>query len=349
MKTEQSKVKIRRIERIIGFFLFLAFFLNLNDVYAAQNTYDCDCSPEAIKGSCNAGIRQSGNWIYITSDPGQECKKVFWYADEAPHTSVLIKGKSIEEWGGIVNKEPQLSIDSCRVCKDLTKEKKKKDDTTSQRTKDQFRESLDADGADSNPPENAPSANDEMASKHGKDRFVDMLESTENGNAQQATPPDAAPAPATAEDLALQANVEAMKRKLEQTKVTAEMERQQSEIKAKELEAKSQEAHAKYEEAKARSDQLEREGSSGGGFGKALGIILQGVATGVQTYNSVNAIKGATSIPTIPVPSGGTTSPPTSGYSGGGSQPSSGGSQPYNDWQDRSNDPCHGVRPCSQR
>lgn len=74
----------------------------------------CDCSEKV--GSCNASISKKTNWITIVSD-SQTCAMVVWHADGEPHVTTVIDGSEREEWLG-PTANPELSIDSCSLCRD---------------------------------------------------------------------------------------------------------------------------------------------------------------------------------------------------------------------------------------
>jgi hypothetical protein len=252
---------------------------------AAQNPTDCDCSPQAVTGECRAVISKSGNWINIKSNGG-ECSKVNWFANEDPLTTVLIHGHATEEWGGILNKEPNLSVFSCKICTDQSKRQNKKEETSSQRTKDQFHDLLKSDIGNPNPSSQAPLTDDETSPQRAKDQFQDLLKS--NGTDSPPTHP-AAQVPKTADEVKRQANVEAMKRKIEQAKVeagNAREQRDQEEIKFK-LESERSEAKIKDLQAQAEAN------SNNGAWVNVLGAVLQGVAVGVQGANTLNTINNS--------------------------------------------------------
>lgn len=74
----------------------------------------CDCSTKL--GSCVAAVKIQGNQI-LTSSNSQQCSMVVFYADGQPNITIVTDGISAEEWLG-PSKNPQLSIDSCKVCRD---------------------------------------------------------------------------------------------------------------------------------------------------------------------------------------------------------------------------------------
>lgn len=90
--------------------LFILVFVISDYAYA----WRCDC--EKKLGACTAQIKQQGDQILISSSVPQ-CSLVVFHADGTPQVTNVTEGISSQVWLG-QNKNPQLTIDSCTICKD---------------------------------------------------------------------------------------------------------------------------------------------------------------------------------------------------------------------------------------
>jgi hypothetical protein len=95
--------------------LTIIFFI-MPIVTHSQPLTRCQCTYENWVGDCQAKVELKGNWFKIISNT-QQCSRVDWYIDGNPHVTIVTDGAEMEEWLG-QSKSPQLSIGSCKVCKD---------------------------------------------------------------------------------------------------------------------------------------------------------------------------------------------------------------------------------------
>jgi hypothetical protein len=98
-------------EYVLATALFLAIL-----PAGAQQLTRCQCTYKGWVGDCTATVKQNENWITVTSST-QQCSRVDWYADAQPQVTVVMGGKESLEWLGQA-KTPQLTVQSCKVCKD---------------------------------------------------------------------------------------------------------------------------------------------------------------------------------------------------------------------------------------
>ncbi len=100
---------------MMRFYILIGILLILVSVAAStQDAGRCDCAPENLGGSCVASVSLKGQWITVTSNV-PECSRVDWYTDEQPQLTLVKNYKEVEEWLGR-DKQPKLSVQSCRIC-----------------------------------------------------------------------------------------------------------------------------------------------------------------------------------------------------------------------------------------
>lgn len=76
----------------------------------------CECEYDGWVGDCTARVEKKGNWFKVISNTSQ-CSRVDWYVDGNPQVTIVTDGAEMEEWLW-QKKNPSISIQSCKVCKD---------------------------------------------------------------------------------------------------------------------------------------------------------------------------------------------------------------------------------------
>ena len=115
--------------------LFLFSPLLSQPVYSLTR---CQCSYQDWQGDCRAKIEQTSTWFKVVSDT-QQCSRVDWYINGEPQVTIVTDGADMVEWLG--QSEPQslnLTIQSCKICKDSQISKSIEGNQCSYRYREEF-------------------------------------------------------------------------------------------------------------------------------------------------------------------------------------------------------------------
>ncbi|KKJ75175.1 hypothetical protein WH95_19850 [Kiloniella litopenaei] len=97
-------------------FLSFLFVFSISSIAVAQSSTRCQCDYNNWVGNCQASIELDNNWFKITTNT-QQCSRVDWYADSNPKVTIVTGGLETEEWLGR-SKRPELTLQSCKICRD---------------------------------------------------------------------------------------------------------------------------------------------------------------------------------------------------------------------------------------
>jgi len=75
----------------------------------------CACTYKDWQGDCSAQVSLAGDRITFEVDT-QQCSRIDWYASGEPKVTIVTDGKESELWTGQAT--PEITVQSCKICKD---------------------------------------------------------------------------------------------------------------------------------------------------------------------------------------------------------------------------------------
>ena len=97
----------------LNLLVIILFALSSSTFLKAQTR--CACTYQDWQGDCSAQVSIVGGQINFEVGT-QQCSRIDWYASGEPKVTIVTDGKESKQWSGQVN--PEITIQSCKICKD---------------------------------------------------------------------------------------------------------------------------------------------------------------------------------------------------------------------------------------